>query len=60
MQHRCVVANFLNVNDPVNEISLHRIPFWNEWPQAKKRRRQWFAFVLRILHQTTLYKSLHV
>ena len=48
MPDRCVVANCSNVNDPANGISLHRIPFWNdERPEAKKRRRQWLAFVSR-------------
>ena len=48
MPDRCVVANCSNINDMANGISLHRIPYWNdERPEAKKRRRQWIAFVSR-------------
>ena len=55
MPGRCVVANCSNVNDSVNGISLHPILLRNERPEAKKRRRQWLAFVFHKQKVTKKY-----
>ena len=48
MPERFVVGNFSNVRDSAKGISLHKIPFFgDDRPVAKRRRRQWIAFVQR-------------
>ena len=46
MPNRCVVEGCSNVANPAESISLHFIPFAaDEWPEAKRRRKQWVDFV---------------
>ena len=40
MPERCVAALCDNVNDPENNTSLHRIPFFGETCPIKQRRRE--------------------
>ena len=40
MLERCVVAQCGNTNDPENNISMHRIPFFDETCTIKQRRRK--------------------
>ena len=40
MPERCVAARCDNVNDPENNISLHRIPFfWQNMPDKKEEMK---------------------
>ncbi|KAK3711271.1 hypothetical protein QZH41_020521, partial [Actinostola sp. cb2023] len=46
MPYRCAVFGCSNVSDSKNSIALHKLPFeGDERPVAKKRRKQWIAFV---------------
>jgi hypothetical protein len=50
MPKRCVVvAGCNNIGDKEKEISLHAISYsGDERPEAKKRRKKWTDFVIRL------------
>ena len=46
MPDKCVVYGCSNQSDSSRGISLHRIPFWNDFrSEAKRRRAMWTKFV---------------
>ena len=47
MPERCVVFGCSNVKDTKKGISLHRIPYFGNERQAKRRRKVWVQFVSR-------------